>query len=293
MKIILSRKGFDSTAGGIPSPIMPDRKLLSLPIPVTESQRARREQGIRYQDLEFDGQPLDEIIRQLRFRCRDPFPYEEAHLDPDLDPGRFAPREPDWKRSFGQQGGAQTYLTNRGVGVGDLFLFFGWFKRASHENGQWRYVPRAKDLHLILGWLHVGEACPIARDQDPTDIPAWLHYHPHVVNRGLYTNNTIYIASKGFRLNGLSVEGAGTFQGFNPSVARRGPSLQLTAPSERLRSHWCLPNWLCQGHIEGRWLCDGNHLPFNSGGRRQEFVFDMPETREATDWLKGLFESHV
>jgi len=33
MKIILSRKGFDSKNGGIASPILPDGALLSLPIP--------------------------------------------------------------------------------------------------------------------------------------------------------------------------------------------------------------------------------------------------------------------
>jgi len=33
MKLILSRKGFDSTYGGYPSPILPDGTLLSLPIP--------------------------------------------------------------------------------------------------------------------------------------------------------------------------------------------------------------------------------------------------------------------
>lgn len=33
MKVVLSRKGMDSRAGGIPSPILPDGTLLSLPIP--------------------------------------------------------------------------------------------------------------------------------------------------------------------------------------------------------------------------------------------------------------------
>jgi hypothetical protein len=33
MKVILSRKGFDSEYGGIASPILPDGTLLSLPIP--------------------------------------------------------------------------------------------------------------------------------------------------------------------------------------------------------------------------------------------------------------------
>ena len=33
MRIILSRKGFDSANGGYPSPIMPDGRMVSLPIP--------------------------------------------------------------------------------------------------------------------------------------------------------------------------------------------------------------------------------------------------------------------
>ena len=33
MKVILSRKGFDSSNGGCPSPILSDGTLLSLPIP--------------------------------------------------------------------------------------------------------------------------------------------------------------------------------------------------------------------------------------------------------------------
>jgi hypothetical protein len=33
MKIILSRKGFDSTSGGVPSPIFEDGTMISLPIP--------------------------------------------------------------------------------------------------------------------------------------------------------------------------------------------------------------------------------------------------------------------
>ena len=38
MKIILSRKGFDSGSGGCPSPIFPDGSLMSLPIPDKKSQ---------------------------------------------------------------------------------------------------------------------------------------------------------------------------------------------------------------------------------------------------------------
>jgi hypothetical protein len=51
MKVILSRKGFDSEYGGIPSPIMPDGTLLSLPIPYEQDI-------IKYTDLTFQGKHI-------------------------------------------------------------------------------------------------------------------------------------------------------------------------------------------------------------------------------------------
>ena len=33
MKVIISRKGFDSGYGGMPSPILPDGTMISMPIP--------------------------------------------------------------------------------------------------------------------------------------------------------------------------------------------------------------------------------------------------------------------
>lgn len=46
MKIILSRKGFDSVAGGCASPIINGKTLLSLPIPVKEKMRIVRSRFI-------------------------------------------------------------------------------------------------------------------------------------------------------------------------------------------------------------------------------------------------------
>ena len=59
MKIILSRKGFDSGSGGCPSPILPDGRLISLPIPV-EGER------LSYGDLSFDkGASYFDIMNTL------------------------------------------------------------------------------------------------------------------------------------------------------------------------------------------------------------------------------------
>ena len=47
MKVILSRKGFDSMNGSCPSPIMPDGTLLSMPIPSDDEAN--------YDDLYYNG----------------------------------------------------------------------------------------------------------------------------------------------------------------------------------------------------------------------------------------------
>lgn len=58
MKVILSRKGFDSCYGGYPSPILPDGSMISLPIPSSED-------SICYKDLKIQNKNLYELMREL------------------------------------------------------------------------------------------------------------------------------------------------------------------------------------------------------------------------------------
>jgi hypothetical protein len=58
MKIILSRKGFDSAAGGYANPILPDGTLLSLPIPDESS-------AVCFSDLSYKGKSYYEIMGEL------------------------------------------------------------------------------------------------------------------------------------------------------------------------------------------------------------------------------------
>ena len=75
MKLILSRKGFDSTNGGCPSPIL-DGRLCSLPIPDAGA-------STRYGEISsFNGSSIARIVEDLtRGRISDD---NGAHLDPDL-----------------------------------------------------------------------------------------------------------------------------------------------------------------------------------------------------------------
>ncbi len=58
MRLILSRKGFDSSSGGCSSPIFPDGSMIALPIPDKRSP-------IQYQDLTWRGRNLGDVVAQL------------------------------------------------------------------------------------------------------------------------------------------------------------------------------------------------------------------------------------
>ena len=187
MKIVLSRKGFDSANGGAPSPIFPDGRLLSLPIPASSSPT-------RFADCQWGDQSVGALVESLtssKVAAKHP-----AHLDPDLDRGA-RPRNPGWRPAFGQTGAAQTHLAQHGIGAGDLFLFFGWFREAElTAGGTWRFKRKAPDLHVLFGWLQVGEVLRVA-DQGHRYAGhyPWLRDHPHL--NGTWSDpNTVYVAAE-------------------------------------------------------------------------------------------------
>lgn len=58
MKLILSRKGFDSAAGKCPNPILPDGRMVALPIPDKNSI-------VSYGEIQRDGLSIGLIVEQL------------------------------------------------------------------------------------------------------------------------------------------------------------------------------------------------------------------------------------
>lgn len=168
VRIILSRKGYDSEFGGRPSPILPDGTLVSVPIP---SKRDRH----RYRDLFGEGgRELVTTLRDLEL-----FPDgvdAHCHLDPDLERSTL-PRMQGWQPAFGPGRAAAGHLDNQGIGVGDVFLFFGWFRRTDVVDGRLSFVAgRHQDLHVIFGWLEIGD---IVRPGIGQAVPPWLEDHPH------------------------------------------------------------------------------------------------------------------
>ena len=130
MKLIFSRKGFDSAFGGGPSPII-DGVPITLPIPLGKGQS-----HTTYGDLGLGKH----VAKASRGRLGG---QDACHHDPMFLPGGSA--------MLGQCDGAQTHLANNGVGFGDLFLFFGLFAGAGE-----------RPHHRIFGYLEVERVIELA-----------------------------------------------------------------------------------------------------------------------------------
>ncbi|QMI49795.1 hypothetical protein [Burkholderia sp. MBR-1] len=279
MKIIFSRKGFDSQYGRVPSPILPDGSLQTLPIP----SRYGRPLG----DIQCPQGPVHNLVDDLTggaITAR-----TSVHLDPDLSDGSVA-RRPGWRASLGQVGSAQKHLAKQGVGPGDVFLFFGWFRRAEHVAGRWRYVPGAPNVHALFGWLQVGQVYKVGR----FECPRWLDDHPHVQHAGaIGVDNTIYVADESLAGTRNQVPAAGLFRSWSAD-------LQLTAPGCS-RSIWRVPRWLLNNPEQptlsyhrdpARWRIDNEWAIVQTVGKGQEFVIDMGDCNDASQWLESLVLRH-
>lgn len=235
MRIILSRKGFDTGSGGAPSPIIEGRPV-SLPIPTG------RRSTTTYDDLGL-GEIVERVTRGKIVRTH------LCHEDPMFTAGQCL---------FGQCGAAQSHLRNMGVGIGDVFLFFGLF---ADEHAIERH-------HRIFGYLRVDDMIsPAGSELGPLERP-----HPHTLGEW-NDNNTIY-------------------RGGGEVASRAHEALRLTQPEGPLR-HWRVPGWLKAAGLSfhgksERWLADDR---LEVVARGQEFVADIGDDPAAMDWLYRTIET--
>ena len=163
MKVIFSRKEFDSSTGGAPSPIV-DGRLLSLPIPTADRfETTHGDLGI--------GEAVEDATKGRHVGDRSP-----TIANPMFENGRCA---------LGQTGESQTHLADNHVGVGDAFLFFGLFAQ-----------PDTRDKHhRFFGYLLVDEVMTPGRSPTEDDQPAGFSLrHPHTI--GHWSSiNTIYVGA--------------------------------------------------------------------------------------------------
>lgn len=272
MKVILSRKGFDSKYGGKPS-IIYNNKFISIPIPSKNST------DITYKDLIFDDKyKFDKVLRDLKVKNYD----GELHLDPDLRYSILKNRSQNWMPAFRQEGAPQGLLKNCNIGKDDIFLFFGWFKEVEKDsNDVFYYKKGANDIHAIFGYLQVERAIDI----DSERIPVGLTKHPHVVMRDSYSNNYLYVGREHLSFD-TTKPGFGTFEYEN--------SLVLTEKG-KTRSVWELPPAFANEEKNFHINCQLNSLPngnlelrVKGIGNQEMYISDKAEV---VNWAKKLLTS--
>lgn len=221
-RIVLSRKGFDSSTGKKPnkaSPIYEDGKIFSIPIQIDKPDPDPH----TYEEVNYLGVNAFEAIRYAHQKRPEKQPYlpnDHCHFDPNLSvsPGLF-----------GQHGNAQSDLDGAGIDTGDLFLFFGWFKTFHNTPSSEDFI----DAHHFFGWLQISE---IIRGTDNIRIYCEKNKikHPHAVSNYWKPNNTMYVGSKDLKSNyGLIRDkGSGLFDQTN----RR-----LVLNKSKKKSLWQLP----------------------------------------------------
>ena len=229
----------------MPSPIV-NGKMLSMPIPSPENTNP-----CRFSDLAFDNWNYFDLLKQLKPSFED----MRCHLDPDIRPGlaRYA----EWVPAFGQVDAAQSHLENQGVGVGDLFLFFGWFRNTVWKSGRLAYC--GPHIQAIYGYLQIGG---ILKGDEIADRCPW---HPHAGGEFARESNTVYLASSELTINeiptGLPGYGALDFC----------DDLVLTKPGET-RSRWKRYPWMERAQISRHNADSLKDGYFQSVAIGQEFV---------------------
>lgn len=275
MKIILSRKGFDSKYGGYPSPILDDGRMLSIPIPEADS-------NINYKSLQLNSSiSYFDIMSQLFSKIKtkkgniDLNQTTGCHLDPDINK-RVLIRQNGWKGLFGQSDIAQKHLHKHGIKEEDIFLFYGWFRKTKRENGRLQYDKLDKNgRHIIFGYLQIGEIVNVST----SNLMPWMDYHPHAKWTSEPTN-TLYVAKEHLSDFTSVIPGYGFFN--------YDDSLVLSSSGGDRRSEWKLDKVFRKVNItyhnQNNWKIN----VFQSNPIGQEFVVDAND--KVIDWAKKIIE---
>ena len=283
-RIILSRKGFDSSAGGHPNWIFKN-KLYPIPIPQAYS-------GIAYKEMQFENNlSYFDVMKDLGITQ-----FSEGHLDPDIHAKQLSQRKTHWQGIFGQHGAALSHLNHRNVGEDDLFLFFGWFKQIDYVNNKFSYVKEAPDIHVVWGYLEVDQIIDFQKKRPDL----WMQYHPHYVFREDYsTLNSLFLAKPNSTL--FPNQPGAAWLNFHEKLI-------LTKPEEnKKRGQWLLPR--CFFDNDDKCLLsyhekrigkkkNKNWYEVAAANRGQEFVLNtelLPKNSKLSliDWLENLILNQV
>lgn len=280
MKVILSRKGLDSTYCDIANLCINNTELVMLPI-MSKNNTAT------YKDLSLCENPTtSNVVEQIFNHSKTINTDTHCHVDPNLI--NFY-KVDSFLGSLGQVNSSQAHLLNQGVSVGDIFIFFGLFNDCNTSQSEVK-VFKSKSKHIIFGYLQIGEivypnSLSNKERHDYESKYSWLKLHPHwnkeIEDFSNDKNNCIYIARETCTFDN-SIKGYGTFN-FDKDLV-------LTKSSESTPTHWELSKEL-QG-LKISYHNDNSQKKdyFQSALRGQEFVIE--ECPQAEQWAINLIKKY-
>lgn len=224
MRVILSRKGFEPTHGGIPSPIMPDGTLLLLPKPDEDGAES-------YYDFSYEDMTYYDIACSLSEELREPLKNYRCHSECYITPEHHI-HPSSWYPAYLRYGAMQTHLSHQRVSVGDIFLFYGCFRQTEYDaNHKLHFVSNAPEQTIIFSYFQIG-----AIIKDYSFISKQFKWPFHIrANTDHNQHYTIYLPTKKLSYNNQQ-------PGF--ATLSYSPKLILTKPGYQY-NHWCLPDFLC------------------------------------------------
>ena len=283
MKVIFSRKGFDSSYGGFPSIILPkemESKMISFPIPETNTEileNGEKAKGLKAEEINFILKQkkisLKELFEQLGIAEKINIPSTSArkglnntvfHFDPELQ----TVENMRSYAAFGQSDKASSHLLSHGLQAGDVFLFFGSFKKTFLENNRITYDSAMYDIHAIWGYMIVDDIVHVKNIDESLNKYPDIKSHLHYQNKGFEKGENIIICGSRF----------GTF---NYEDKYRLTKLGYS------KTIWELPDFFKGANIS---YCNTVTDPsrFKSAEIGQEFVVTNFDEVKMKNWLNTL-----
>lgn len=295
VKLVLSRKGFDSGSGGCLSPYDHETgKYIWFPIPEKIESYTN---DIKYQDIivkpayidDLNGANLNELFKnykktdRIKLRKNEYSSIDDEQLFAHFDPMLGLPPWMDRNvksivgKGFGQYNAAP-HLEKHNVNTGSIFLFFGGFQSVRN---------RKISGHYVFGWLKVGRRIETYEECKKIIEEFNLQWHPHITEAAFNRNKKNYIfLPDEWLFEDLGIPGCGYF-------SRLNDSLLLSNSKEANKATWKLPSFfyknLTQVHHK-TWARTEDGFCTVKTGIGQEFVSQL--TKEGEVWLKELFKQN-
>lgn len=308
MKIILSRKGFDSSAGKIPSAII-GTKLISFPIPNEKDDKDSYD-GLKFTD---DSREVEEkyskiIIDLYNKKSDENIEYKNkylgeekhCHVDPDIRENVRKKIIKNWEPIFGQSGSSATYLIddnpqmingNLKVEIGDIFLFFGNYREVEFDfnKDKYKYKRGSKEQQLIWGWLVVDDII-----DNPTGDKYEWHPHTYDDNTKYKEKNILFKAAKEIvNIGEFKIPGFGVFDYKNEERILTAPKEINPNNSKALWKYNKIYDVENTKHDERKNSSSNPKESIYYAGQWQELILNNFDSNKTIEWLRKIFKDVI